>query len=111
MFFLKTVTQTVCQTVHCNVGRGKIMVYFLLLKSCGKEQHGGGFNYFCALSFHGISTFKCAIWKHDPDRLCVNMSDRDVPPRRRVQVIKHRTDSGAAVKGPCSSQNGHQVKE
>lgn len=63
------------------------------------------------MSFHAVTTFKCAIWKHDPNRLCVNMSDHDVQACRRVHVIKHRTNSGAAVKGPCSSQNGHKVKE
>ncbi len=28
-----------------------------------------------------------------------------------VQVIKHRADSGAAVKGPCSSENGQTDRE
>lgn len=68
------------------------------------------FNYFCALSFHAVTTFKCATWKHDPNRLCVNMSDHDIQAHRRAQVIKHRTNSGAGVKGPCSSQNGHKVR-
>lgn len=28
-----------------------------------------------------------------------------------VKVIKHRADSGAAVKGPCSNENGQRVRE
>lgn len=26
-------------------------------------------------------------------------------------MIKHRADSGGAVKGPCSSENGQKVRE
>lgn len=47
------------------------------------------------------------------DRLCVNMTERDIRLCGRVcvfcsvvRVMKHRADSGADVKGPCSSENG-----
>lgn len=53
-----------------------------------------------------------------PDRMCVNMSDCDMQPCGRVwvfcsalRVIKHRADSGLAVRGPCSSQDGQKVRE
>lgn len=61
-------------------------------------------------------------WNTTPGWLCVNMTERDTHDGaftrvdvcvfcRAGRVIKHRADSGAAVKGPCSRENGQSVKE